>query len=85
MLWGFPGGTVNHDRLAEFVASLNFDANRYAAIFKERTQGAHKPVKVSAHLKGQAKLLGATAAVDSGIATSIADAVIPATAIRWWI
>src|SRR5712692_7325172 len=39
MHWGFPGGTVDHDRLAEYVASLDFDAKRYADIFEERTKG----------------------------------------------
>jgi ATP-dependent protease ClpP protease subunit len=85
MHWGFPGGTVDHDRLAEYVASLDFDAKRYAEIFEERTQGANEIVDVRAHLAGKAELLGAAAAVASGIATSIADAAIPATATKWWV
>ncbi|MFA7685151.1 MAG: ATP-dependent Clp protease proteolytic subunit [Syntrophales bacterium] len=85
MHWGFNTGTVDHDRLAEFVTSLDFDAKRYADIFDERTQGANKIVDVRSHLAGKAEILGASAAVDSGIATTIADAVIPAAAIRWWV
>lgn len=85
MHWGFPAGTVDHDRLAEYVASLDFDAKRYAEIFNERTQGAQQPVDVAAHLMGQAKLLGAAAAVEAGIATGVAEAAIPTTAIRWWV
>jgi ATP-dependent Clp protease, protease subunit len=85
MHWGFPGGTVDHDRLTEYVASLDFDAKRYADIFDERTKGMTEIVNVRAHLAGQAKLLDATAAVASGIATSISDAKIPDTATRWWV
>ena len=85
MHWGFNAGTVDHDRLAEYVASLDFDAERYTAIFKERTEGAHEPVDVFAHLMGQAKILGAAAAKTSGIATGVADASIPTEAIRWWV
>ena len=85
MHWGFPGGTVDHDRLAEYVASLDFDAKRYADIFNERTKGAKATVDVRAHLAGQAKLLDAAGAVASGIATDISDASIPQTATRWWV
>jgi ATP-dependent protease ClpP protease subunit len=85
MHWGFPGGTVDHDRLSEYVASLDFDAKRYADIFEEQTNGAKEPVDVRAHLAGQAKLLDATAAVAAGIATGIADAAVPAIAVRWWV
>lgn len=85
MHWGFPGGTVDHDRLAEYVASLDFDAKRYADIFEEQTKGSNEVVNVRAHLAGQAKLLDATAAVAAGIATGIADAAVPATAVRWWV
>lgn len=85
MHWGFGTGAVDHDRLAEFVDSMNFDAERYAAIFKERTNGANEPVDVFSHLMGKAKILGSAAAVSSGIATGISDATIPAEAVRWWI
>ena len=85
MHWGFPAGTVDHDRLSEYVASLDFDAKRYADIFEERTSGAKVTVDVRGHLAGKARLLDATGAVDAGIATAISDAVVPANAIRWWV
>lgn len=85
MHWAFGAGTVDHDRLAEYVDSLDFDAKRYADIFDERTKGARQKVNVRAHLAGKAKLLDSSAAVASGIATSIADAMVPATAIKWWV
>ena len=85
MHWGFPGGTVDHDRLSEYVDSLDFDANRYADIYEERTKGATTIIDVRNHLAGKAKLLTAAEAVEAGIATAISDAVVPADAIRWWV
>ncbi len=83
--WGFGSTTVDHDRLAEYVDSLDFDARRYADIFEERTKGAKTIVNVRAHLAGKAKLLDATEAVASGIAKEIADASIPKDSTRWWV
>lgn len=85
MHWGFPAGSVDHDRLSEYVASLDFDAKRYAEIFDERTHGANKIVDVRSHLAGKAELLGAAASVEAGIATGVAEAAIPTTAVRWWV
>lgn len=85
LLWGFSQGNVDHDRLIEFGDSLNFDAERYIAIFEERTQTAQKKLDVRNHLMGQARLLGATAAIEAGLATAIADATIPTDAIKWWV
>ena len=85
MHWGFANGTIDHDRLAEFVSSLDFDAVRYAAIFKERTQGSTKTVKVKSHLAGKARILGAESALDNGISTVIGEAKIPPEAVIWWV
>ena len=85
MHWEFPGGTVDHDRLSEYVDSLDFDAKRYAEIFDERTSSASGRIGVRAHLAGKAKLLDADGALEAGIATSVVEAKIPATATRWWV
>ncbi len=85
MHWGFNAGAVDHDRLAEYVVSLDFDANRYADIFEERTAGAESPVDVRDHLAGKAKVLDSTGALGGKIATGISDATIPKDAIRWWV
>ncbi|NHQ88080.1 hypothetical protein HA050_18395 [Iodobacter sp. HSC-16F04] len=85
MNWSFTAGAVDHARLAECVASLDFDAKRYADIFEERTNGARKILRVRSHLEGKAKLLGAAASVEAGIATGVEDASIPATAPYWWV
>jgi ATP-dependent Clp protease protease subunit len=83
--WGFANGTVDHSRLAEYVKSLDFDRDRYASIFHERTQGAQIPLNIDSHLRGDAKLLEAKAALDCGLATEISEAAIPSDAIKWWM
>ena len=85
MHWGFTAGSVDHDRLSEFVDSLDYDANRYAEIFDERTSNSQSPINVREHLAGKAKLLNANEAVESGIATKIEEICIPAGAVTWWI
>ncbi|MCO5083090.1 MAG: ATP-dependent Clp protease proteolytic subunit [Rhizobiaceae bacterium] len=85
MHWGFNGGPVDHDRLAEYVESMDFDAKRYANIFAERTPKAKTPLNIAENLAGRALVLDAKAAVESNIATEIADAAIPADSVRWWV
>ena len=85
MLWGFAAGTVDHDRLVEYADSLNFDAKRYANIFDERTGTGTRRVDVRSHLAGKAEFLDAKQAVDAGIATAVADATIPDSAVIWWV
>lgn len=85
MHWGFPAGAVDHDRLSEYVDSLDFDAKRYAEIFDERTSHASGRIDVRAHLAGKAKLLDAGAACEAGIATGVEEAKVAATATRWWV
>lgn len=85
MHWGFGGTTVDHDRLAEYVDSLDFDAKRYADIFEERTKPATNSLDVRSHLAGKARILNASEAVATGISTEIADAVIPPDSTRWWV
>lgn len=85
MHWGFPGGNVDHDRLAEYLDSLSFDAVRYARIFEERTKGAEQILDVREHLAGKARLLNAAAAVAAGIAHEVAEAAIPVAAVKWWV
>jgi ATP-dependent protease ClpP protease subunit len=86
MQWEFAkGAVVDHDRLREYVASLDFDVKRYADIFNERTMGAAEVANVHEHLEEQAKIFDAPSAVATGIATCISDAEIPATATRWFV
>lgn len=85
MHWGFGDGAVDHDRLAEYVDSLDFDAKRFADIFDERTSSKSAVVNVREHLAGKAKLLTAEESVEAGIATDISEAEIPKDAIIWWV
>ncbi|MFK0089673.1 ATP-dependent Clp protease proteolytic subunit [Pseudomonas sp. NPDC090755] len=83
--WGFNAGSVDHDRLVEFGESLDFDADRYAVIFEERTKNAEKPLDVRTHLAGRANIFGTTAAIDARLAIDISEVAIPAAAINWWV
>lgn len=85
MHWGFSAGQIDHDRLAEFVSSLDFDANRYADIFEENTQSASEIVNVREHLAGKAKLLTSDEAIKAGIAHEIKNAEVPQNAVKWWV
>lgn len=83
--WNFPASAVDHDRLNEFSQSLDFDADRYASIFEERTKKAKCSIDVRNVLATKARVIGTTAAIDAGLATASLDAEIPAAAVRWWV
>ncbi len=82
--WGFGNMAVDHDRLSEHTRSLDFDAERYAKIFDERTAGAAQPIDVRSHLLGTANIFGSDVALASGLATAVADVTTPADAVHWW-
>lgn len=94
--WDFHAMRLDHDRLNEYSASLDFDAERYATIFEERTKTAKNPLKIRETLGGKASILGATEAIDVGLVTFIAEPAIPASAAgeavkgdsarrTWWV
>jgi ATP-dependent Clp protease protease subunit len=94
--WDFPVTRLDHDRLNEYSESLDFDAERYATIFEERTKTAKKQLKIREVLRGKAVIFGATEAIAIHLATSTADAAIPASAsgealrgdaarTTWWV
>ena len=85
MHWAFGGGPIDHNRLSEYVDSLDFDAKRYAAIFNERTTTSTTKMNVVSHLSGKAKLLTAEEAVEAGIATKIEEVEISKEAEIWWV
>lgn len=81
--WTFPGGPVRAGALREHLQSLDFDSERYAAIFEERTQ---KGFDVKSCLRGASARLDTPAAIDAGIVTAATDeTVIPEMAFQWWI
>lgn len=86
--WGFGDArSADHSRLNEWRECLDFDAERYAQIFNEATQGASQPEDVRSKLAGSAQILSAAAAVQAGIIEKIAEPVSPLThgaATHWW-
>ena len=87
--WGTPAGQVDHSRLSEWNGSLNFDRDRYCAIFKQATQGAQVPIDVSKHLQNEALIIGSAAATDARIVTRAIDSVehkLPSeNIVHWWV
>jgi ATP-dependent protease ClpP protease subunit len=85
--WGF-GNLVaaDHSRVSEWRACLDFDAERYAAIFDEAT--AHAPARqdIRPNLNGQARLFTAEQALEAGIIHEAAQARIPpmGATSHWW-
>jgi ATP-dependent protease ClpP protease subunit len=82
--WTFGGEPVRHPILRENVSSLDFDAQRYGDIFKERTQGAESPVEILKAINDNV-FLAAASAVHAGICSTIAEPAVLAGANFWWI
>ena len=81
--WGFPAGQVRAGVLREYLQSLEFDSNRYAEIFDERTQ---KGFDIRACLSGRALRMDTAAANTAGITTTAAiEPAMPEGAVLWWI
>lgn len=94
--WDFPAARLDHDRLNEYSESLDFDAERYATIFEERTKTTKNPLNIRETLSGKASIFGASEAIEIHLATSVADAAIPTSASgeaikgdaarrTWWV
>lgn len=80
--WTYAAGGYRTGVLQENFESLEFDINRYAEIFDERTQ---KGFDIRDCLSGGALRMSAASAFDAGIITSPASAPnAPQGAIRWW-
>ena len=85
--WGF-GNLVaaDHARISEWRDCLDFDAERYAAIFEEATRGAREHHDIRSYLTGSSRIYTAEQAVDAGIVHAARQALLPeagATA-HWW-
>ena len=76
-------GDVGVDRLRETLKTLEFDSNRYAEVFDERTQ---KGFDVRACLSGAADRMSANDAMGVGLLTEPPiEPAIPAKAFLWTI
>jgi ATP-dependent protease ClpP protease subunit len=79
---GFAG-PIGDNLLRETLKTLEFDSNRYAEIFDERTQ---KRFDVRAYLSGAADRMSANDAVGVGLLTEPPiEPVIPVGATLWTI
>lgn len=67
--YSFPNSPIDTNRVIERSHSLSFETERYAAIFEERTQGAHNPLHVKQHLTGAAIVMSNIEAFLAGILT----------------
>ncbi|HZX28563.1 MAG TPA: ATP-dependent Clp protease proteolytic subunit [Telluria sp.] len=85
--WGF-GNLVaaDHSRVSEWRDCLDFDAERYAAIFDAATANGDSPVDIRPHLSGNARLFTAEEAVAAGIVHGAAQAHLPpmGATSHWW-
>lgn len=65
--WTFPSNNVGYAAILESYTSLNAELKRYVNVYKERTDGASKPIDVSACLSGNPSVLSDADAVSAGI------------------
>ena len=85
--WGF-GNLVaaDHSRVSEWRDCLDFDAERYARIFEEATDGAGKRADIRSNLYGNARIFDAEQALEAGIVHEVAQARLPDAGVtsHWW-
>jgi ATP-dependent protease ClpP protease subunit len=84
--WGFPAGDVPLAKLREHTTSLEFDSQRYADIFNERTEGAESPIKIGEYLNGLSLIATPATALKAGVITEPAsEPAVPAGVRLWWL
>ena len=85
--WGFGNMVAaDHSRVSEWRDCLDFDAERYAAIFREATGHTGKGSDIRSHLFGNARLFDANQAVEAGIIHEAKQARLPESGetSHWW-
>jgi ATP-dependent protease ClpP protease subunit len=85
--WGFGNMVAaDHARISEWRDCLDFDAERYAAIFEEATQGARDPRDIRGYLTGSSRIYTAEQAIEAGIVHAARQARLPeaGTTSHWW-
>ncbi|MES2319843.1 MAG: ATP-dependent Clp protease proteolytic subunit [Pseudomonadota bacterium] len=85
--WGF-GALVaaDHARVSEWRDCLDFDAERYAAIYEEATQAAGVKDDIRTNLFGSARIFDTDQALAAGIIHETVQARLPAAGetSHWW-
>lgn len=87
--WDYSNdGTVDHNRVIEHVNSLNFDRDRYASVFNERTKAVDAGFDITECLNGVSKILNSDDAANIGLTTLTANDVefpIMQSGYRHWL
>ena len=85
--WGF-GNLVaaDHARISEWRDCLDFDAERYAAIFEEATRGAPAAEDIRTFLSNRSRIYDAQQALQAGLVHAARQARLPeaGTTAHWW-
>jgi hypothetical protein len=77
---------ADHARISEWRDCLDFDAERYAAIFEAATRGAPAAHDIRQYLTGSSRIYTAEQAVEAGIVHAARQARLPeaGTTSHWW-
>ena len=85
--WGFGSQVAaDHARLSEWRDCLDFDAERYAAIYEEATQAAGAQDDIRSNLFGHARIFDTDQALAAGIIHQAVQARLPEAGAtsHWW-
>ena len=77
---------ADHARISEWRDCLDFDAERYAAIYEDATRDAPGAHDIRSYLTGSARIYTAEQAVEAGIVHAARQARLPeaGTTSHWW-
>jgi ATP-dependent protease ClpP protease subunit len=72
--------------VSEWRDCLDFDAERYARIFEESTDGAGTKADIRCNLTGNARIFDADQALEAGIIHKVVQARLPEAGAtsHWW-
>ena len=85
--WGFGSQVAaDHARVSEWRDCLDFDAERYAAIYEEATQAAGVQDDIRSNLFGHARIFDTDQALAAGIIHQTVQARLPEAGAtsHWW-
>lgn len=83
--WDFSQGRVDFNRLAEYADRLEEEAERYARVFEDATEGATHPLSIRTHLTTSHTIVNGAEAIEYGIVEEVAEAELPADSVKWWV
>lgn len=83
--WDFGQGRVDFNRLTEYSDRLEEEAERYARVFDEVTEGSPAPLQIRTHLTTVHRIINGADAVECGIVHKVTEAALPADSFKWWV